>query len=68
MTIEGQLDDSEYRLRQELGQGEIEGEDVQISLNADQSCVFIEFDEERVMYRIPDMVMDGYEMVYGGEE
>lgn len=65
MPVEGEIDEAELRLRTHLGDGEIEGEEFQISLNADNQEFFVEFDDERVMYSTRDMVIDAYEKVYG---
>lgn len=64
MPVEGTVDESTYRLRQTLGSGEIEGQSVDISVNADGAAVFIEFDDTRVMYDTRAMVADAYRMVY----
>ena len=66
MPIEGETDDAEYRLRQQLGDGEIEGHEFRIALNIDGQCVFIEFvdDDETVMYKTQEMVIDAYQQLY----
>lgn len=62
MPIEGESDEAEYRLREQLGDGEIEGHPFRIALNIDGQAMFVEFteDDERVLYSTQDMVMDAY--------
>lgn len=70
MPIEGESDDAEYRLREQLGDGEIEGHPFRIALNIDGQAMFVEFteDDERVMYNTQDMVMDAYRMSFAEQD
>lgn len=63
-TIDG------LRLRQALGDGTIEGEDFDISLNMDGQAVFIDFDstEGMVQFSMSDMIAVAYEHEFGGDD
>lgn len=68
MPIEGEIDESDLRLRESLLGGEIEGESFDVTLNADGQAIFVEFSEDRVQFDISDMIEEAYEMVHGSDD
>jgi hypothetical protein len=65
MFIEPELNEAKMRMRQHLGDGEINGEEFDLSMNIDGMAMFVEFEEERVMLPISDLPRAGYMLVYG---
>lgn len=53
-------DDAEYRLREELVSGTIDGVDYSVTTNIDGAAVFVEFDDGRMTYDVGDMVVEAY--------
>lgn len=64
--VTGEVDEAAMRLRQHLGDGEIGGEEFSLSMNADNGAIFVEFDEERVLFHISDLPPAAYNLVFGG--
>lgn len=67
MTVEPQTDEVDLRLREQLVHGEIEGEEYSVSVNVDGKAIFVEFDDERVMFSISDMIKSSYKHVFEEE-
>jgi hypothetical protein len=61
MPVEGELDNAKYRMREKLGDGEINGQNFEIALNIDGGCMLILFEDgPTVKYNTVDMVRDAY--------
>jgi len=67
LAIEGEVDEAAMRLRQHLGDGEIGGEEFNLSINIDGMAMFVEFENERVMFSVDEMVRGAYAMLFGEE-
>jgi hypothetical protein len=63
VTVEPEIDEAEYRMREQLGEATIEGESVEISINIDGKAVFFDFPEKdvRLKYNMTDLLAAAYE-------
>ena len=58
-------DGKQLYLRQNLGDGEINGKKFSFSLNIDGKCVFIEFENAWAIYHTRDMITEAYDLIFG---
>lgn len=64
MSVEGELTDGkQLYLRNQLGNGTIEGLKFDLSISIDNKAIFIEFEKGWVIYHTKDMIEDAYRKI-----
>jgi hypothetical protein len=71
MTVEPALLDGDGNLkplRNSIADGSIEGEDYVVTQDLSSGAILVEFDENTVVYNLPDLVKDAYAFVHEDDE